>query len=70
MAKSFTSQFKKGYVPNQPIDPGSMVKRPNSDSNAKSRSRKGITLGAMQQANPGEAMRSSFGVKQKKKKRI
>lgn len=63
------SQFKGKFKPNQPIDPGSMVKRPNSDSNAKTRSRKGITLGGMQQANPGEAMKYSFGPKPKKRKR-
>jgi hypothetical protein len=67
--KSWASQFKKGTVPNQPIDPGSMVKRANSDSNAKSKSRKGLGLGTMQQAAPGLAMRSSFGVPKKKKRK-
>lgn len=69
MAKSFMAQFKGKYKPNQPVDSGSMVKRPNSDSNAKSKSRKGITLGGMSQANPGQAMKSSFGLPKKKSKR-
>lgn len=68
--KSWASQFKKGSAPNQPVNPGSMLKRANSDSTAKTRSRKGVTLGGMTQAVPGLAMKSSFGVPQKKRKKV
>lgn len=68
--KSFMSQFKGKSKPIQPIDPGSMLKRPNSDFKSSAKRRKGLGLGTMQQAAPGDAMRSSFGVARKKKRKV
>jgi hypothetical protein len=46
-------QFRGGYVPNQPIDPGSPLNQNEPLPPEKVRKRQGLAYGTQEQARPG-----------------
>jgi hypothetical protein len=62
--KQFASQFKRGTVPRQPVDPGSPLNGPPVSSPSKKRN--SVSLGSMSEAYPGMVGKQSFGKNRKK----
>ena len=67
MAKSsYTKQFKKGTMPNQPVDPDSPLNQHEPDSPSKQRKTNSLAPGTAGEARPGLAGHSDYSRKRGK----
>ena len=53
-------QFKRPYVPKEPVDPSNRVDRKEPQSPTKTRKRQGVALGNQSEARPGQVGWSDY----------